>query len=74
MVILSNNSSFMRCRLEESIRRRTMLTRNLLKNQERIEYCKETDIVPALSKKLQIPELHRFLLFVMLWEPSFLEP
>ena len=51
-----------------------MLTRNLLKNQERIEYCKETDNVPALSKKLQIPELHRFLLFVMLWEPSFLEP
>ncbi|MBR3038177.1 MAG: hypothetical protein IKI52_05685 [Clostridia bacterium] len=34
-----------------------MLTRNLLKNPERIEYCSEVDIVPALAKKLQIPKL-----------------
>ena len=34
-----------------------MLTRNLLKNPERIEYCSEADIVPALAKKLQIPKL-----------------
>ena len=38
-----------------------MLTRNLLKNPERIEYCKEEDVVPALSKKLQIPELHEII-------------
>lgn len=34
-----------------------MLTRNLLKNPDRVEYCKEEDVVPALAKKLQIPEL-----------------
>lgn len=38
-----------------------MLTRNLLKNPERIEYCREEDVVPALAKKLQIPELSEYI-------------
>lgn len=38
-----------------------MLTRNLLKNPERIEYCKEADVVPALAKKLQIPDFPEIL-------------
>ncbi|MBQ1820135.1 MAG: hypothetical protein II117_00895 [Clostridia bacterium] len=34
-----------------------MLTRNLLKNPDRVEYCKEEDVVPALCKKPRIPDL-----------------